>query len=74
MYLEKLLSVICTELGIGEDEIDENTLIEEIVGDELETEDLVYTLEREFGIEFGGELSEDLSLAELADLIEETAE
>ncbi len=71
MLLEKLISVICDELGVDENDINEDTLLEELVGDELETEDLVITLEREFGVEFGSELSGDISIAELAEMIEE---
>ncbi len=70
MLLEKLISVICDELGVDENDINEDTLLEELVGDELETEDLVITLEREFGVEFGSELSGDISIAELAEMIE----
>ena len=72
MILEKLISIICDEFGADEEEINEDTLIEDIIDDELDTEDLVLTLEREFGVEFGSEISGDISIAELADMIEET--
>lgn len=72
MILEKLISLICEELGFDEDEIDENTTVGDLVSDDLEIEELALALESEFEIELGSELSGDISVSELADMIEDS--
>ncbi|MGN0543693.1 MAG: acyl carrier protein [Acutalibacteraceae bacterium] len=72
MILEKLISLICEELGFDEDEVDENTAVGDLVSDELEIEELALALESEFEIELGSELSGDISVSELADIIEDS--
>lgn len=70
LMLDKVISLICEELGCADSEVDENTLIGDLVSDELEIEELVQVLENEFEFEFGEELSGDISVAELAEMIE----
>lgn len=72
MILDKLISVICGEFDISEEDIDEGTLLEDIIGEDIDTSDLLYALEREFDVELSDELSGDISVGELAELIEET--
>lgn len=72
VILEKLISLICEELGFDEDEVDENTAVGDLVSDELEIEELALALESEFEIELGSELSGDISVSELADIIEDS--
>jgi len=69
--LEKLISLICEELGYDTDEIDEDTVLGELVGDELEIEELVQALENEFDVELSQELSGDMTVSEIAEMIEE---
>ena len=72
MILEKLISLICEELGFDEDEVNENTAVGDLVSDHLEIEELALALESEFEIELGSELSGDISVSELADIIEDS--
>ena len=72
VILEKLISLICEELGFDEDEVDENTAVGDLVSDDLEIEELALALESEFEIELGSELSGDISVSELADIIEDS--
>lgn len=71
--LEKVISLICEELGCDENEVTESTLVSDLVGDELETQELVQALENEFDIEFSAEIGADTTVAELAGIIEENS-
>ena len=68
--LEKVISLICEELGYDEDAINEDTVLGELVGDETEIEELAQFLEGEFDVEFGGELSLDMTVSDVAEMIE----
>lgn len=68
--LEKVISLICEELGCTDNEVGEDTLLGDLVSDELEIEELVQALENEFEIEFSEELGAEISVAELAEIIE----
>lgn len=69
--LENLISFICEELGCDESAVSGETLLGELVGDEIELHELVEALENEFDSRFGEEISGEISLTSLADLIEE---
>ena len=69
--LENLISFICEELGCDEAAVDGETLLCELVGDEIELQELVQTLENEFETEFGNEIGGEISISSLADMIEE---
>lgn len=69
--LENLISFICEELGCDESAVSGETLLGELVGDEIELHELVEALENEFDSRFGEEISGEISLSSLADLIEE---
>lgn len=71
MILEKLISLICEELGYDEDKINEETLIGELVGDELEIEELAQTLEGAFEIELDV-IDGDMTVGELAEEIDDS--
>ncbi len=68
--LEKVISLICEELGCADNEVDEDTLIGDLVGDELEIEELAQALENEFEVELSEELGAEITVAELAEMIE----
>ncbi len=68
--LEKVISLICEELGYADNEVDEDTLIGDLVSDELEIEELAQALENEFEVELSEELGADITVAELAEMIE----
>ena len=69
--LERLISLICEELGCDETNVDGETLLGELVGDEIEIRELVQAIENEFDTEFGEEINGDFSVAALAGMIEE---
>lgn len=69
--LERLISLICEELGCDETNVDGETLLGELVGDEIEIRELVQAVENEFDTEFGEEINGDFSVAALAGMIEE---
>lgn len=69
--LERLISLICEELGCDESNVSSETLLSELVGDEIELQELVEALENEFDTEFGVEISGDISVNQLAGMIEE---
>ncbi len=65
MILEKLIEIICEELGI--DGIDETTALGSLVEDEFELAELVQAVEDGFDVEIGD--TEDITVGELADMI-----
>ncbi len=69
--LERLIALICEELGCDEASVDGGTLLGELVGDEIEIRELVQAVENEFDTEFGEEINGDFSVAVLAGMIEE---
>ena len=69
--LENLISFICEELGYDEANVGGETLLGELVGDELEIRELVEALENEFDTQFGEDIDGDFSVAALAGMIEE---
>ncbi len=71
MTLEKLISLICEELGLDEDSIDEETAFGELVSDELELEELAGAIENEFEVDLGGAVNGDITAGELAEIIED---
>ncbi len=68
MILEKLISLICDELGC--DEISEDAALGELVGDELELQELISAVEGEFDVELG-DADGETTVGELAGIIEE---
>ena len=70
MVLEKLISLICDELGCDEDNFDENTALGELVGDDLELQELISAAESEFDVELG-DADGETTVGELAEVIEE---
>ena len=69
--LERLIAIICEELGCDETNVDGETLLGELVGDEIEIRELIQAVENEFDTEFGEEINGDFSVAALAGMIED---
>lgn len=65
MILEKLIEIICEELGI--DGVDETTALSSLVEDEFELGELIQTVEDAFEVEIGD--ADDITVGELADMI-----
>lgn len=71
LLLEKLISMICEELGCDESSVSGETLLGELVSDDIEIDELVQALENEFDVEFSEEISGEVSVSQLAEMIEE---
>lgn len=73
MVLEKLIDLLCEQLDIEPDEVNENTdIINDLGADSLDVVDLVMTLEDEFDIEIPDEDIEGIrTVGELARYLEE---
>lgn len=69
--LENLISFICEELGCDESNVSGDTLLGELVGDEIELQELVEALENEFDMVFGGGVNGDSTVGSIAGMIEE---
>ena len=65
MILDKLIELICEELGI--DGVDETTALGSLVDDEFELGELIQTVEDAFEVNIG--VTEDITVVELADMI-----
>lgn len=70
VILEKLISLICDELGYYEDKVSEDTALGELVGDDLELQELISAAENEFDVELG-DADGEMTVGELAEMIEE---
>ncbi len=70
VMLENLISLICEELGCDETNVSGETLLGELVSDDIEIEELVLALENKFDVELGDEICGDISVADLAEMIE----
>lgn len=68
VILEKLISLICDELGC--DGIDEDTAIGELVGDDIELQELISAAESGFDAELP-DADGETTVSELAEMIEE---
>ena len=73
MVLEKLIELLCEQLDIEADEVNENTdIVNDLGADSLDVVDLVMTLEDEFDIEIPDEDIEKIhAVGELAHYLEE---
>lgn len=72
MTLEKVKSLIASQLGISADSINENSrLIEDLGADSLDTVEMLMTLEEEFGIQIPDEEAMELTTVKsIVDMID----
>lgn len=68
--IEKLISLICEELGYSENTINENTEIGELAEYGAELEDVIRIIEGEFYIDLGDEISGEMTVAQVAEMLE----
>lgn len=68
--VEKVISLICEELGYEEDAIDENTELNELTEDGTELEEIVRIIEGEFYVDLSEEISGDMTVAQVAEMLE----
>lgn len=71
MILEKLIYMICDEFGFSDVEPDGSEPLSDFINDDDEFEELVLSIEGEFEIDFDEEIDLDISIEELAEMIEE---
>lgn len=70
--MKKLKEIISQQTGIEEDKLSENTTMEDIMADSLDTVELLMSVEESFDIDISDAEAQKLSsLGELENLIEE---
>ena len=74
MVLEKLIELLCEQLDIEADEVNENTdIVNDLGADSLDVVDLVMTLEDEFDIEFPDRLLQKSTFSSISAIAAEEA-
>lgn len=68
--VEKVISLICEELGYEEDAINENTELNELTEDGTELEEIIRIIEGEFYVDLSEEISGDMTVAQVAEMLE----
>ncbi|MBE6771955.1 MAG: hypothetical protein E7547_07430 [Ruminococcaceae bacterium] len=68
--VEKVISLICEELGYDEDAVNENTEINELLADGHDIEEIAHIIEGEFYADIADELSGDMTLSQIAEMLE----
>lgn len=68
--IEKVISLICEELGYDDDAITENTELGELVDDGVELDEIVRIIEGEFYVDLSEELSGDVTVGQVAGMLE----
>lgn len=68
--VEKVISLICEELGYEEDAITENTELGELADDGVELEEIIRIIEGEFYVDLSEEIGSDMTLAQVAEMLE----
>ncbi len=68
--IEKVISLICEELGYDDDAITENTELGELVDDGVELDEIIRIIEGEFYVDLSEELSGDVTVGQVAGMLE----
>ncbi|MBE6820423.1 MAG: acyl carrier protein [Ruminococcaceae bacterium] len=68
--IEKIISLICEELGYDDDAITENTELNELVEDGVELDEIIRIIEGEFYVDLSEELSGDVTIGQVAGMLE----
>lgn len=68
--IEKVISLICEELGYDDDAITENTELGELVDDGVELDEIIRIIEGEFYVDLSEELSGDMTVGQVAGMLE----
>ncbi len=68
--IEKVISLICEELGYDDDAITENTELSELVEDGVELDEIIRIIEGEFYVDLSEELSGDVTVGQVAGMLE----
>ena len=67
---EKLISLICEELGYDEDAINGNTELAELAEEGTELDEIIRIIEGEFYVDLSEEISGDMTVAQVAEMLE----
>ena len=68
--VEKVISLICEELGYEEDAITADTELNELVDEDVELEEIIHIIEGEFYVDLSEEIGGDMTLAQVAEMLE----
>ena len=68
--IDKVISLICEEFGYEEDAINENTELNELTEDGTELEEIIRIIEGEFYVDLSEEISGDMTVAQVAEMLE----
>lgn len=68
--VEKVISLICEEFGCEEDAINGNTELTEIAEYGAELEEIIRIIEGEFYVDLSEEISGDMTVAQVAEMLE----
>ena len=68
--IEKVISLICEEFGYDDDAVTESTELNELVDDGVELDEIIRAVEGEFYVDLSEELSGDVTLGQVAAMLE----
>lgn len=68
--VEKVISLICEELGYEENAITADTELNELVDEGVELEEIIHIIEGEFYVDLSEEIGGDMTLAQVAEMLE----
>ncbi|MBR4858941.1 MAG: hypothetical protein IKU08_07125 [Clostridia bacterium] len=68
--IEKVISLICEEFGYDDGAVTESTELNELVDDGIELDEIIRAVEGEFYVDLSEELSGDVTLGQVAAMLE----
>ncbi len=68
--VERIISLICEEFGYDESAVSDETVISEITDDGVSLEELINAIEGEFYVDLSDEISGDMTVAQVAEMLE----
>lgn len=68
--IEKVISLICEEFGYDDGVVTESTKLDEIVEDGIELDEIIRAIEGEFYVDLSEELSGDVTVGQVAGMLE----
>lgn len=68
--VEKVISLLCEEFGYEDGAITENTELNELVDEGVELEEIIHAVEGEFYVDLSEELSGDMTVGQVAEMLE----
>ena len=68
--IEKVISLICEEFGYDDDAVTESTELNELIEDGVELDEIIRAIEGEFYVDLSEELSGDVTVGQVAGMLE----